>query len=319
MNRTYLDHYFSSQDCSAHGAGGIVQIVKVTIKAEAILTEAISDYLVGVLNAAVEYSVGDDQTAHAIHAFIMADSWLHEERESLETAVKGFTDEMADIFQAEKPTVGSELISDQDWSKNWKEYFKPFEILEGLVIAPSWEPYTPGKNEKVIVMDPGMAFGTGHHATTRLCLEMIKSEADFFQGEGVLDVGTGTGILGMAAALWGADGVLGIDNDDEAVAAAELNIIRNKLEDKMNTSSKPLGETVGEYPLVVANIVHDVLIALAGDLAKVTRSGGVLIVSGLIYGDQTRSITECFQKIGFHLLQEKQDGEWGALKLENML
>ena len=107
-----------------------MQIVKVTINAEAILTESISDYLIGVLNAAVEYSVDDGQTAHAIHAFIMADSWLHEERQLLEAEINRFTDEMADIFQVEKPTVGSEIISDQDWSKNWKEYFKPFEIME---------------------------------------------------------------------------------------------------------------------------------------------------------------------------------------------
>jgi len=294
-----------------------VQIAKVTINAEVILTESISDYLIGVLNAAVEYSVDDDQTAHVIHAFIMADSWLDEERQSLEAAVKRFTDEMADIFQVEKPTIGSEIIADQDWSKNWKAYFKPFEILEGLVIAPSWQPYTLGENEKVIVMDPGMAFGTGHHATTRLCLEMIASETDSFQGRAVLDVGTGTGILGMAAALWGAANVLGIDNDDEAVAAARQNVRRNELHEKMSISNKSLAELEGEYPLVVANIIHDVLIALADDLKKVTAGGGILILSGLIYGDQTRSVIERFQKIGFRLLQEEQDGEWGALKLKN--
>lgn len=295
-----------------------MQIVKVTINAETILAESISDYLIGVLNAAVEYSVDDGQTVHAIHAFIIADSWLSQERQALERSVQRFTDEMADIFQVEKPTVTSEIISDQDWSKNWKEFFKPFEILEGLIIAPSWQSYDPGENQNVIVMDPGMAFGTGHHATTRLCLEMIKSETQGFQGGAVLDVGTGTGILGMAAALWGAGRVLGIDNDDEAVAAAELNIRRNKLQGKMNSSSKPLAEEEGEYSLVVANIVHDVLMALAEDLATVTRQGGILILSGLISGDQTKSISGRFQKIGFRLLEERQDGEWGALKLEKM-
>jgi ribosomal protein L11 methyltransferase len=297
--------------------GRIVQIAKVSINAEVILTESISDYLIGVLNAAVEYSVADSQTAHVIHAFIMADSWLDEERKSLEAAVKRFTDEMADIFQVEKPTIGSEIIADQDWSKNWKEYFKPFEILEGLVIAPSWQPYTLGENEKVIVMDPGMAFGTGHHETTRLCLEMIRSETDSFQGGAVLDVGTGTGILGMAAALWGAVYVLGVDNNDEAVAAAQLNVRRNTLHNKMSISNKSLAELEGKYPLVVANIIHDVLIALANDLKKVTESCGILVLSGLIYGDQTRSIIERFQKIGFRLLQEEQDGEWGAVKFKN--
>lgn len=294
-----------------------MKIAKVTINAEVILTESISDYLIGVLNAAVEYRVDDDQSAHVIHAFIMADSWLDEERQSLEAAVKRFTDEMADIFQVEKPTIDSEIIADQDWSKNWKEYFKPFEILEGLIIAPSWQPYTLGENEKVIVMDPGMAFGTGHHATTRLCLKMIRSGTDSFHGGAVLDVGTGTGILGMAAALWGAVNVLGIDNDNEAVAAAQQNVRRNRLHGKMSISNKSLAELEGKYPLVVANIIHDVLIALADDLKKVTGSGGILILSGLIYGDQTRRVTERFQKRGFRLLQEEQDGEWGAVKLMN--
>ncbi len=290
-----------------------MQVTKVTIKAEAILTESISDFLIGVLNAAVEYSVDDEPTSQAIHAFIIADSWNDDERKAMEAAVKQFTDEMAAVFRVDKPSVESEIVADQDWSKNWKEYFKPFEILEGLVIAPSWEPYRPQNNEAVIVMDPGMAFGTGHHATTRLCLQLIRSENDFVQDGTVLDVGTGTGILGMAAALWGATDVLGIDNDGEAVAAGERNVRRNRLQQKMSVSQAPLAEVAGRYSLVVANIVHDVLIKLARDLEKVTRPGGVLILSGLIYGDQTRSICDCFQGLGFRLLQEKQEGEWGAL------
>ena len=290
-----------------------MQIIKVTINAEAILTESISDYLIGVLNAAVEYSVDDGPTSQAIHAFIVADSWRDEERKAMETAVKQFADEMAAIFRVEKPSVESEIIADQDWSKNWKEHFKPFEILEGLVIAPSWEPYRPQNNEEVIVMDPGMAFGTGHHATTKLCLQLIRAEKDFFQGGTVLDVGSGTGILGMAAALWGATDVLGIDSDHEAVAAGERNVRRNRLQQKMSVSQTPLGEVAGCYSLVVANIVHDVLIELAHDLEKVTKPGGVLILSGLICGEQTLSIGDCFQRLGFRLVQEKQEGEWGAL------
>ncbi len=290
-----------------------MQITKVTINGDAILTESISDYLIGVLNAAVEYSVEDGRASQAIHAFIIADSWRDEERKTMEAEVKQFADEMAAIFQVEKPSVESEIISDQDWTKNWKEYFKPFEILEGLIIAPSWEPYRPQNDEEVIVMDPGMAFGTGHHATTRLCLQLIRSEKDCLADGTVLDVGTGTGILGMAAALWGAGDVLGIDNDDEAVAAGERNVRRNGLQEKMSVSRTPLAKVTGTYSLVVANIVHDVLIELAQDLEKVTRPGGVLILSGLIYGDQTRSIGDCFQGLGFRLFQEKQEGEWGAL------
>jgi len=294
-----------------------MQIAKVIIKSDAQLTETISDYLIGVLNAAVEYRVDDDQDIHVLHAFVIADSWLDAERRSLEEQVLQFTEEMADIFGVATPAVESEIISDQDWSANWKSYFKPFEIIEGLVITPSWQPYDPGEKERVLTMDPGMAFGTGHHATTRLCLELIRSGADRFRYGSVLDVGTGTGILAMASALMGAETVLGIDNDDEAVAVAEKNVRMNKLQDTIHISNTPLADVSGVYPLVVANIVHDVLRALAGDLKKATSPGGVLILSGLIYGEQTSSMIDCFQKIGFDLIEEKQDGEWGALALMN--
>jgi ribosomal protein L11 methyltransferase len=294
-----------------------MQIIKVIITSDAQLTETISDYLIGVLDAAVEYRVDEDQQIHLLHAFVIAESWLDAERISLEEQILHYIEEMADIFDVATPVIESEIISDQDWSANWKTYFKPFEIIEGLVIAPSWQPYDPGEKERVITMDPGMAFGTGHHATTRLCLELIRSEADQFRYGSVLDVGTGTGILAMASALMGAETVLGIDNDDEAVAAAKKNVRMNKLQDRIHISNTPLADVSAVYPLVVANIVHDVLRALADDLKKAISPGGVLIVSGLMYGEQTSSMINCFQKIGFDLIQEKQDGEWGALVFKN--
>ncbi len=294
-----------------------MQIIKVTIHADAVLSDAISDYLIGVLDAAVEYSVDDDRTG-ALHAFIIAESWLVEERKALEAAITAFAEEMAAIFTVAKPIIESEVIADQDWAKNWKEYFKPFEILEGLVIAPSWQPYEVQAGEAVIVMDPGMAFGTGHHATTRLCLQLISMEKECFCNGGVLDVGTGTGILGMAAALWGAADVLGIDNDAEAVAAARYNVLRNGLQNRVSISERALAEVLERYPLVVANIVHDVLIELAEDLQRVTSPGGLLIVSGLIYGDQTSNISDCFCERGFGLLSDRQEQEWGALMLKKL-
>lgn len=294
-----------------------MQIVKVTVNADIILVESISDYLVGLLSAAVEYSVGDNQTMAAIHAFVPADNWLEEERELLVGGIQRFSDDMAEIFRVDRVSVDSEIIADQDWSKNWKEYFTPFEILEDLVIAPSWEPYSIRGAEKVIVMDPGMAFGTGHHATTRLCLALIRSERQRVRLGSVLDVGTGTGILGMAAALWGAREVVGIDSDNEAVTAAQLNVRTNKLQQVMKVSAEPVNDISATFDLVVANIIHDVLIELAHELKKVTVPGGVLLLSGLISGKQTRSIIDCYQRRGFTLLEEMQDGEWGAVKMLN--
>jgi ribosomal protein L11 methyltransferase len=135
-------------------------------------------------------------------------------------------------------------------------------------------------------------------------------------GCNVLDVGTGTGILGMAASLFGASEVMGIDNDQDAVTAAWENVRVNHLEEKVNISGRNLGEIEQRYQLVVANIVHDVLTALAEDLARVTKPGGTLLLSGLIHGEQTESIAHCFQAKDFTLVEQRREREWGALRLE---
>jgi len=145
---------------------------------------------------------------------------------------------------------------------------------------------------------------------------MLKGVVLKTPGCTVLDVGSGTGILAMAAALFGADRVLGIDNDQDAVAAARGNVRRNSLEDRLNISGRGLGEIEESYHLVVANIIHDVLAALADELSRVTKPGGTLVLSGLIHGVQTESMVRCFLARGFNLVEEARDSEWGALRLE---
>ena len=293
-----------------------MQVAKVTIQTDQVLAETISDYLIGMLNAAVEYRIDGAQKQFALCAFVISEQWLESELTDLVTSLQTFGDEMAEIFQVNRPSIAFEVLQDQDWSATWKAYFKPFAILDDLIISPTWEPYKPAPGEVVIVMDPGMAFGTGHHATTKLCLALIRSEQKAFCGRSLLDVGTGTGILGMAAALWGAGSVFGIDNDREAVNAAQKNVERNGLAETVTCSATSLAEVRGTFSLVVANIVHDVLLELAEDLARVTSEGGILILSGLIRGGQTITITNCFSKHGFLLIQELEEGEWSALKLK---
>lgn len=291
-----------------------MQIIKLSIEAETRLADTLSDYLIGILGAAVEFGVDENVPGTVIHGFLQMESCSTGQLEVLEKQVEDYAREMADIFQLPVPRVRCEIVPDQDWAKNWKEHFKAFEIIPDLVISPSWEPYSISGDERVIVMDPGMAFGTGHHATTRLCLRLLRLPVDQVRGCSVLDVGTGTGILGMAAVLFGAAHVLGIDNDRDAVTAAGENARRNKLQDRMSVSGTSLEFVADTYQLVVANIIHDVLIALADDLARVTAENGVLVLSGLIYGTQTQNIVSCFQKRRFRLVQEEREGEWGALK-----
>ena len=291
-----------------------VQIVRLSIESDVELVDTLSDFLIGVLGMVVEFQVDDESSVTIIHGFITMDGCTQGELGLLTEKTKQFAAEMAEIFGRIEPRVSAEIIPDQDWSKNWKEYFKPFELIPDLIIAPSWETYHPLPGQDVIVMDPGMAFGTGHHATTKLCLELIKSSSDIFNGKSILDVGTGTGILGMACAMWGAAEVSGIDNDREAVNVATENVSRNNLHKAVVITDSGFDSLERTFALVVANIIHDTLIELADELYRVVDNGGVLILSGLVYGEQTDNIVRCFTKRGLRVLEEKQEGEWGAVK-----
>jgi ribosomal protein L11 methyltransferase len=231
--------------------------------------------------------------------------------------ISSYLAELANVFDVPLPVLTPTLYDEEDWSSTWKKHFKPFVIVPGLVIAPTWEEYQPHPGEAVITMDPGMAFGTGHHATTTLCLELLR-RALLASGNAmrVLDVGTGTGILGMAAILFGAISATCIDNDPEAVSAASDNVRRNKLDDQIVVGPTPLSELAVQYQVVVANIVHDVLIALAEDLTRRTEQGGSLILSGILVGEQVAGIKKCFTGKGFTLVNVEERKEWAALSFQ---
>jgi ribosomal protein L11 methyltransferase len=285
---------------------------KISIDVDQTLVDALSDYLVGVTGAEVEISVDDRQPSVTVNAFLQKDEDEVRYRDAL-GQLSQFVVELADIFQVPVPKIDCSIIEDQDWANSWKEHFKPFTIIPGLVIKPTWEEYRAQGDEKVIEMDPGMAFGTGHHATTTLSLELVKTIVLEKGCTSVLDVGTGTGILGMAAALFGAEKILGIDNDPEAVAAAFENVHRNRLEKRMQILPDALGDVEGPFCLVVANIIHNVLIDLADDLAGQVAEGGHLVLSGILTGEQSEHIESLFTGKGFDLRRHLQKKEWSAL------
>lgn len=292
------------------------QVIRLRVETGAQLAEIISDFLQGILGGAVEYLVDDEPgEVTVIHGYIGVERYTAEVQCELEKSVRAYGAEIARICQAEEPLVTSECLQSQDWSEKWKEHFKPFEIIPGLVIAPSWETFQKPENSHLIVMDPGMAFGTGHHATTRLCLGMVKRLVE--NGcTSVLDVGTGTGILAMTAALFGADQVVGIDNDQAAVAAARDNVKANHLAAVISIKDQDLATISQTFELVVANIVHDVLIDLAEDLTRVTQADGCLALSGLISGTQVENIVREFGSRSFTLLEEVHEAEWSGLLLK---
>jgi ribosomal protein L11 methyltransferase len=287
--------------------------LKITIKTDPVLVEPISDFLVGVIEAGVETGARDELLYGTVNGYVQKANLSREEVDDLLEQVSSYLHDLVKIFDTAEPTLSSTMIDEVDWGKSWKEHFKPFTIVPGLVICPTWEEYRPVAGEAVITMDPGMAFGTGHHATTSLSLECIREAVTEQAGLRCLDVGTGTGILGMAALLFGAGGVLGIDNDPEAVRAAEENVHRNVLQEKMEVSLTPLTALEDIYEIVIANIVHNVLVDMADDLARLTAEGGNLILSGILAGDQAANIQTVFSGKGFQLISQKSRQEWAAL------
>jgi len=211
--------------------------------------------------------------------------------------------------------VRCEPLLEEDWGAGWKEHFHPFHVAPLLVIKPSWELYEPRAGEAVIEMDPGMAFGTGLHASTRLALGFIE---DICAGKApgrTLDVGTGTGILALAAALRGASQVIAVDSDPDAVAAARDNIARNGLAGRISVSGRDLGEVDGTFDLIAANITADVLLQLAPRLVERLSPGGALVLAGLLKGEQTREVRAACEGRGLLCAGERNEGEWASLLL----
>lgn len=209
----------------------------------------------------------------------------------------------------------TKIIDDQDWATSWKQFFSTTEIIPGLVIKPSWEKYTPDASQHVIQMDPGMAFGTGQHASTKLALTLMASCFDTAHSKKphrVLDIGTGTGILAMGAAAYGADQIMAIDNDPEAVTIAEHNVHANHFDWNIGVSVRPLEDLEGPYDLICANIVHDVLVDMAPIIKRLANNKCHIVLSGILTGEQEKNIEKIYQKNGMRLVRSEHEEEWAA-------
>ncbi|MHB1458417.1 MAG: 50S ribosomal protein L11 methyltransferase [Armatimonadota bacterium] len=200
---------------------------------------------------------------------------------------------------------------EQDWAESWKQYFKTMRVGRFMVIKPTWEEYTPEPRDIVIELDPGMAFGTGSHATTRLCLEALEK---YMQPRmSVVDFGTGSGILAIAAAKMKASIVIAFDSDELAVKAARENVILNGVEDHIEVHRAESPAFINtEVDLVTANIVAEVIIENVEAIAKLLRIGGVLIASG-ITRHKAHLVEDALKNLGFDILRRMKEGEWVAI------
>ncbi len=286
--------------------------LKISVECDPVLVAAVTDFMVGILEAGIEVSVEDTVDSRIVNGYFDCTDSGGDSPHQLDQ-LKVHLELLTEVFGVAEPVISTELIGERHWAENWKQHFHPFAIIPGLIIAPSWEPYTINHDEQLIVMDPGMAFGTGHHPTTVMAARLIRRVLEENNGMSACDVGTGTGVLAMAAALFGANEVVGIDNDPEAVQAATNNVKINNLTERISISGQQLSDIKSPFSLVVANIIHDVLQELADDLTRLTRDSGYLIVSGILCGEQTTSMIDCFGMRGFACIAREQEKEWSTL------
>ncbi len=208
------------------------------------------------------------------------------------------------------------VVNEEDWAEAWKEHFPVLRVGRRLVIRPSWREHEPADDELVIDLDPGMAFGTGLHPTTRLCLAELEdlAEAGGLSGARVLDVGSGSGILAIAAALLGADEVTAVDTDPIAVEMTAKNAQLNDLAGRVvaRQGSVPLLDS-GPFDVVVANLVASLLVDLASPLSDAVNAGGRLVASG-IFHDRESEVLSAFQVAGLRVIDRRVEGEWVALE-----
>lgn len=211
-------------------------------------------------------------------------------------------------------------VDENDWATAWKQYFKPVRVSERLTIKPTWEEYTPeSPDEKIIELDPGMAFGTGTHPTTSLCLRTLETVIQ--GGEEVIDVGTGSGILAIGAIKLGAKHVLALDLDPVAVISARENVELNGLEQQITVKESDLLSVLGSQDpalgvqlpvkVVVANILAEIILLFVDDVYNALESGGTYIVSG-IWKNKEQVVHDALVASGFEVSAIHRDEDWLA-------
>ena len=281
--------------------------------------------VMGMLDNGLMIEDYSDLTLEGMYGDLMDDALLHADRTrasvSLFVPAERSVSEYRAYIDARLSSLGIDYtlacdgVCEEDWANAWKQYYKPIK-LSRITVVPAWEDYTPADGEITMQMDPGMAFGTGTHETTRLVMEHLCEEV--CGGERVLDVGCGSGILSICASKLGAREVCAYDIDPVAVRVSRENAARDGVTNMtVGVSDLLLGvdKTKGLYDLCVANIVADIILRMAPDIGGYIRSGGRLIVSGII-GCRRDEVVAALTAKGFTYLSERTENDWYAILLE---
>jgi ribosomal protein L11 methyltransferase len=246
-----------------------------------------------------------------VKGYFFSEEFNEAKLKSIEMRVQGL-DEFG--LDRGKGIVTKREVSDEDWATAWKKYYKPVKIGEKVVIKPTWEEYSVKAGEVIVELDPGMAFGTGTHETTIMCVKLIEKYVK--KGSIVFDVGCGSGILGITAAKLDAGRVICVDIDEVCCKVSRENAEVNKVEDKLDIRCGNLLEVVADKAdVIIANIIADIIISFSEDAMGFLNKGGIFISSGIIR-DRVNDVLIKLRKEGFNILEVLEMGEWCAIAAE---
>ena len=273
--------------------------IEIKIEADPFLLEELSPYFFRM------GCQGIDEHNHSFTLYFLREPWDDAKENELAAVLKKKNITADKIFY--------HSLKEENWNEKWKENFKTFRLGKNIIVKPDWEVYKAKAQETVVTIAPKMAFGTGHHETTRLILKQL--EQTLKPGMSVLDAGTGSGILAICCALMGANNITAFDIDPQAIENASENVMLNNVADRIELKCCTLQQIARkEYDLIVANINRNVLLEIASAITNYVRQETVLLLSGLLLEDR-ETIVDAYVKVGWQVDNSEELGEWLLLKL----
>ena len=285
--------------------------LEVNVETSSEAAEAVAEVLSRFAPQGVALEAGPEGIASGpvvVRAYLPAGVELERTRRQVSEALW----HLSQILPIPEPTFRS--VEETNWEEIWKRSLQVLKIGERVVIRPSWLEHLPQEGEVVIELDPGMAFGTGLHPTTQLCLMMLEERIE--PRARVLDLGTGSGILAIAGAKLGAGSVLALDTDPDAVTVARRNLHQNQVLDRVEVACGSLAQTEGMFDLILVNILAKVIVEMAGQgLTDRLAPGGILVTAGILE-DQAEEVEQALEAAGLVIVERRQIEDWVALIAE---
>lgn len=285
--------------------------LEISVRLDGETAEAVSEVFnrYGKGGAVIEQLLSDGLGAHDNVNELVVKTYISSDDTATKRKIEEALWHLGQLCPIPEPTF--QIITPTDWAEAWKAHYSVLHIGKRTVIVPQWQEYNPQPGQITIKLDPGMAFGTGTHPTTRLCL--IALEQVIEPGMSVFDIGTGSGVLSIAAAKQGSGPILSVDVDDVAINSAKCNIEMNEVVDIVRLETGSIERANGHYDLVLVNILARIILSLLDQgLADTIRPGGMVIASGII-DDQEAAVQTAFTNKGIEIVDRFVEKDWIAL------